>query len=187
VSRRNSLLRRYAGGDGSYPEEVLETAARETCRFRRVNDCVTFFARWKYEHPNSTRLPTALAEVRKSLGAKSASLAPNKIRAVRVLFDGKLADSGFSAKSAREMTNRFTKYYNHVIPFDESVLEAIWNRCDGPRCAAARREVEGMLGLQEGGFSDFPAMKRGGATRHQTSPLESSSTKRGLSPEPAFD
>jgi hypothetical protein len=188
VSRRNSLLRRYAGGDGSYPEDVLETAARETCRFRREFDCVTFFARWEYEYPNSTRLPTALATVRQSLGAKSASPAQNKIRAVRVLFDGKRAASEFSAKSAREMTNRFTKYYNHVIPFDESVLEAIWNRCDGPRCAAARREVEEMLGMQEGGFRAFPATKREGATtRHQTSPLESSSTKRGLSPEPAFD
>jgi spermidine synthase len=187
VSRRNSLLRRYAGSDGSYSEEVLETAARETCRFRRYVDCATFFARWGYEHPDSTRLPTALAEVRKSLGSKRANLAPSKIRAVRVLFDGKLAASEFTARSASETTNRFTKYYNHVIPFDQGVLKAVWNRCGGPRCAAARREVEEMLGRPEGGFGDSRAMKREGATRYPRSPLESSPASRDRSPEPGFD
>ncbi len=82
------------------------------------------------------------------------------------------------------MTNRFMLHYNQVVPFDEGVLETIWNRCRGPRCAAARRMIEGNLGMQEDGFLDFPAIEQGGATRHPAAPLESSPATRDFSPEP---
>jgi hypothetical protein len=106
---------------------------------------------------------------------------------VRVLFDGKLGASGSPAKRARDITNRYTKYYNHVIPFDEGVLEEAWNRCRGPSCAAGRHAVEQMLGMQAGGSGTFPAMKHGDETRYPASPLDSSPTKLDLSPEPEFD
>jgi len=70
-----------------------------------------------------------------------------------------------------------------VVPFDEAVLDAIWNRCRGPRCAAARRETEERLGMQEDGSWAFPAMKPGDATRYPASPLETSPTPPALSPE----
>jgi spermidine synthase len=187
VSRRNSLLRRYAEDDSSYPEEILEVAAREMCRFERLNDCLTFFALWKYEYPHSPRLSTALAEVRATLGAQYTSLAPKKIEAVRVFFEGKLAASDFPVTRARKMTNRFTTYYNHVIPFDEGVIELIWNHCSGRGCAAARREVEEGLGLQQAGSSAFPPMKRGRAIRYPAPPLESSPAMLGSSPEAESD
>jgi spermidine synthase len=184
VSRRNSLLRRYAGGDGSYPEEVLEMAARETCRFRRFDDCVTFFARWGSDHPDSARLRTALAEVRTSLKSRQASLAANKIGAVRLLFDEELAAPSFTAAKAAEVTNRFMAHYNHAVPFDEGVLETIWNRCRGTRCAAARREVEEQLGMREGGFWPTSERKWEGTSRYQASPPGSSPTTPDLFPEP---
>jgi len=185
VSRRNSLLRRHAAADGSYTEEALEAAARETCRFKRLEDCLAFLARWASEHPDSPRLKTVRAEVRESLGAKKEKISPVTLRTARAFFDGKLATNRFTAEKATAMTDQFITYYNHVIPFDVGVLEMIWNRCRGPRCASARREAERELGMQEDGFGDFPTPKRGGATRHLASPPETSPAT--LSPNPESD
>jgi predicted membrane-bound spermidine synthase len=187
VSRRNSLLHRYGGGGDRHAEEILEAAARETCRFKRADGCLTFFARWAYDHPRSPRLRTVLAEVRTSLGARKESLAPNKISDARALFGGKVNASKLPLARIQALTNRFTKHYNHVIPFDEGVLEAIWNHCRGPGCEEARRQAEGRLGMQEGGSWAFPAPEQGGATRHLTPPLESSPATPGLSPGAEFD
>jgi hypothetical protein len=187
VSRRNSLLRRYGGGGDRHAEEVLEAAARETCRFKRADGCLTFFARWAYDHPRSPRLQTVLAEVRTSLGARKASLAPNRISDARVLFGGEFSASMLPLARAQTLTDRFTKHYNHVVPFDEGVIEAIWNRCRGPGCEEARHQAEGRLGMHEDGSWAFPALEQGGATRHLTPPLESSPATRGLSPGPEFD
>jgi SAM-dependent methyltransferase len=185
VSHRNSLLRRHAAADGSYTEEALEAAARETCRYNRREDCLAFFARWAYEHPKSPRLRTVLAEVRESLGAKKEEISPGKLQTARAFFDGKLAAARFTAKKATAMTHQFMTYYNHVVPFNQDVLEVIWNRCRGPRCASARREVASELGMQEDGFRDFLTTKRGGATRHLASPPETSPAT--LSPNPESD
>jgi hypothetical protein len=125
------------------------------------------------------------AEVRESLGAKKEELSPEKLRTARAFFDGKLATPRFTAKKATAKTDQFMTYYHHVIPFDVGVLEMIWNRCGGPRCASARREAERELGMQENGFGDFPTKKRGGATRHLASPPETSPAT--LSPNPESD
>jgi predicted membrane-bound spermidine synthase len=183
VSRHNSLLRRYEGSGDRYAEETLEAAAREMCRFNRPEGCLTFFARWAYDHQRSPRLQTVLAEMRTNLGDRQSNLAPKKIRDVQVLFDGKFNTSKLSLAKAGKMTNRFSTHFNHAVPFDLDVLEAIWDRCHGRGCAAARREVEGKLKMQAGGTSAFPAMKPGGATQYPATPPESTTATPDTSPE----
>ena len=187
VSRRNSLPRRYWGGGDPYPEEMLEAGARESCRFLRMEDCVTFFARWAYDHPQSPRRQTVLAEVRRSLGARQANLAQNKIDDLQVFFGGKFKAAALSLAQARALTDRFAKYYNHAVPFDGDTIEAIWDRCRDLRCGTARREAEGML---EDGSWTFSAAKRRGAkvpTGYVTRLPELSPATPDLSPEPEFD
>ncbi|MBW1844669.1 MAG: hypothetical protein JRJ05_10035 [Deltaproteobacteria bacterium] len=187
MSRRNSLLRRYAGGGDRYEEEILEAAARESCRFNRLKACRTFFARWAYDHPQSPRLQTVLAEVRTSLGTRHANLAPNMISDMQVFFGGEFNVSKMPLAKAQALTSQFTTHYNHAVPFDEGVLETIWNHCRGPRCSAERRKIEGILGMREGGPSAFPAVKQGDATDYPASPLESSPTTLDSSPEPEYN
>jgi hypothetical protein len=102
---------------------------------------------------------------------------------VQVLFDGKFNTSKLSLAKAGKMTNRFSTHFNHAVPFDLDVLEAIWDRCHGRGCAAARREVEGKLKMQAGGTSAFPAMKPGGATQYPATPPESTTATPDTSPE----
>jgi hypothetical protein len=187
VSRRNSLLRRYGGGGDPYPEETLEAGARESCRFLRMEACATFFARWAYDHPESPRRQAVLAEVRRSVGARQASLAPNKIDELQIFFGGKRNASALSLAQTQALTNRFAKHYNHAVPFDGGAIDAIWDRCRDLRCGTARRKAEGML---EDGSWTFSAAKPRGAkvpTGNVTHSLELSPATPDLSPEPEFD
>ena len=122
---RNALLRRYWGVGDAYPEELLEAGARENCRFLRLKECVTFFARWAYDHPQPPRRQTVLAEVRKSLGVRQANLAPNKIDDLQVFFGEEPNASALFLAQARALTGRFAKHYNHAVPFDRDAIEAI--------------------------------------------------------------
>jgi hypothetical protein len=186
VSLRNSLLRRYGGGGDPYPEEILEAGARESCRFARVEECVTFFARWAYDHPQSPRRQTVLAEARKSLGARQSNLAPNKIDGLQVFFGGKSKASALSLAQARSLTDRFAKYYHHAIPFDGDAIKAIWDRCHDLRCGTARRKAEGML--EDGSWTFSKAEQRGAKvpTGNVTRSLEPSPETPEFSPESEF-
>jgi spermidine synthase len=184
VSRRNSLMRRYAGGGDRFTEEILEAAARELCRFSHMEHCATFFGRWAYDHPQSSRLQTVLAETRTSLKGRQSIIAPDKIDDLRFLFGGEINDTKLTVGEAQELTNRFSTHFNHAVPFDIGVIETIWNRCRGPRCAEARRKVNEKLRAQGGGILAFPAGRREGATQHLASPLESNPTTPGPSPGP---
>jgi hypothetical protein len=187
MSRRNSLLRRYGEDGGRYTEEVLEAAARETCRFSRMEHCLTFFARWAYDHPQSPRLRAVLAEARRALESRQASLAPNRIEDVQAFFEGKFDTGTLPLAEAQALTDRFTAHYSHAVPFDVNVLDAIWDRCRDLRCGTARRKVEQKLGMLEDGSRALPARERGGARGYPTPPPESSPATPGLSPEPELD
>jgi hypothetical protein len=187
MSRRNSLLSRYGGGGEPYPEEILEAGARENCRFLRMDECATFFARWAYDHPESRRRQTVLAEVRKSLGSRKTNIAPNKIDELQVFFGGKFNASSLSLAQAQALTDRFAKHYNHAVPFDGDALETIWDRCSDLRCGTARRKAKRML---EDGSWTFSAAKQRGAkvpTGNVTHSLEPSPATPDLSPEPDLD
>jgi predicted membrane-bound spermidine synthase len=187
VSRRNSLVRRYGGGGGQYTEEVLEAAARETCRFNRMEHCLTSFARWAYDHPESPRLRAVLAEARRRLESRQAIIGPKKIDDMQVLFEGKFNASTLPLAEAQALTDRFAKHYNHAVPFGEDVIEAIWNRCRDLRCGTARRKAEARLGMLEDGSRAFPALEQGGAGGYLTTSPESSPTTLGRSPGPESD
>jgi hypothetical protein len=158
-----------------------------------MEECLTFFARWAYDHPQSPRRQTVLAEVRRSLGARQANLAPNKIDDLEVFFGGKFKASALSLAQARSLMNRFAKHYHHAVPFDEDVVEAIWSRCRDLRCGTARRKAEGML--EDGSWTFSKAEQRGARvpTGYVTrSPELSPATsdlppEPDLSPEPEFD
>jgi len=171
VSRRNALMGRYKKGEDRYSEEILEAGARETCRYKHLKDCLTYFARWANDHPQSPRMQTVLAEVRESLGDRRATIAPNKIRDMKVLFEENINTTKLGFEKVRSLTNLYTTHYNHAVPFNENVLEAIWNRCHGPRCTRARRTVE-RIWRQQGAPSALPAMDQKGAARYMASPPE---------------
>ncbi|MCH7576703.1 MAG: fused MFS/spermidine synthase [Chloroflexi bacterium] len=181
VSLRNSLLRRYGGVSDAYPEELLEAGARENCRFHRIKECVTFFARWAYDHPESTRRQAALAEMRRGARARQADLAPNEIGDVQRLFDRKFGASTLPYARVWELVSLYATHYNHAVPFDEDVLDDIWSRCQDLRCGTARRKVERML--EEGSWDLPPIAEKNAVTRVRRSPRDASPTTPDLSPE----
>src|SRR5262249_7235425 len=153
VGARNSLLRRYAqGADGRLSEDALEDAASECCRYNRINDCAAFFARWKHDHPDSARLPVALAGARRAV-AEPELLSEANLASIARLFDA--ADDGRGAARplarAEGITRRYRRYYHHAVPFDRSVLEAAWSACGVEGCEAERLAAEEVLGPLDGG------------------------------------
>jgi SAM-dependent methyltransferase len=149
VSVHNSLLRRYAGGGAALSEEILEIAARETCRLDRRVQCATFFARWAFDHPGSTRRRTTLTELRLETGVRNQNphLEAGRLRELQPLYSGEIRpESGpLTSRAALLMTTRFLNYYHHAVPFDRRVLDVAWSRCEGESCAPARRKIEVYL------------------------------------------
>ena len=147
VAAQNALLRRYAGGNGPYSEDVLEAATTEICRFNRRNDCATWFARWTFDYPDSPRLRTALAEAREK-NERRPGLRPRRLAGLRPLFAGKAPRTKGKAPlmQAVQLTERFLGFYSHLVPFDRRALETAWSRCRGKACAEARLEAESYLG-----------------------------------------
>ena len=182
VSLRNSLLRRYGGVSDAYPEELLEAGARENCRFRRIKECVTFFARWAYDHPESPRRQAVLAEMRRGARTRQADLAPNEIGDVQRLFDRKFGASTLPYARVWELVSLYATHYNHAVPFHEDVLDDIWSRCQDLRCGTARRKVERML--EEGSWDPPPIAEKNAVTRVRRSPRDASPTTPDPSPEP---
>jgi hypothetical protein len=147
VSIRNSLLRRYAGGGTSLPEEILETAARETCRMNRGADCATFFARWAFDHPDSAHRGATLSELRRDLRPENPHIAPRLLGGLLTFYTGRVDPESDELTSARaqRLTLRFLNYYHHAVPFDPRALEEAWDRCQGDGCDAARAQSEKSL------------------------------------------
>ncbi len=152
VSLRNSLLLRYAGGGEVLPERLIETAAREMCRYRRTDECATLFTRWQMDRPGSPRFRRALAEVRRVNRASNAALTNAKLRQLRTLYDGRVADvpEKLLAQQAERLTARFLLHYHHAVPFDRSVIEAAWSRCRGDDCEERQRAAWRRLSSLDG-------------------------------------
>ncbi len=147
VSLGNSLLRRYAGDVASWSEEILENAARETCRFDRIADCATFFGRWTFDHPESPRLKAVLAEVRRTLRPRNLAIRPAQIRQLRAFYaePAREARDAVTPEEAAELTRLFLDHYHYAAPFDRRALEAAWDDCRGAGCQAERRRAEASL------------------------------------------
>jgi predicted membrane-bound spermidine synthase len=148
VGARNSLLRRYGqDAQGRWSEAVLEDAASEYCRYERFAECATFLARWKHDHPDSTRLAEALA------GARRAGMDPELVSDDNLTRIGWLYDHGDALQEVRRpllratrTTRRFHRFYHHAVPFDRERLAAVWRECRSDACEAPRRQAEEQLG-----------------------------------------
>jgi hypothetical protein len=154
MSVGNSLLRRYAGGTEVLPEESFEIAAREACRFKRMQDCASFVARWSVDYPDSALWRATLPTLRKSTLTRDTDLTAQRLGRLRSLYSGWII-SGEDAPPPRmvfqRVKNLFLNYYNHVVPFDRRVLEEVWGRC-GEDCESGRAGAEELLwGFDAGG------------------------------------
>jgi predicted membrane-bound spermidine synthase len=182
VSASNSLLLRFSGR-GPLPEEVLEAAARENCRFDRREECATFFARWSIDHPGSKRLEETLSEMRKQGGGRNPYLSPQGLARLRALYAGRIrvVDDEASLSVAEQLTNRFLRHYHHAVPFDRNVLEVAWSRCRGDRCEERRQKAEERLWIQDG---EEPVWVTPARARRRPAPgPEADDVSRQLGPE----
>jgi hypothetical protein len=72
---------------------------------------------------------------------------------VELLYRGALprdSTSGNPFRRATSLTNLFSTFYNHGIPFDRSLLRAAWSGCDGAgggssSCQMARVQANARL------------------------------------------
>jgi hypothetical protein len=154
VSVRNSLLRRHAGGGDALPEEILESAVRESCRFERRADCGTFFARWAFDHPGSQRRRAALAELRRTPDGNLPNLAPARLQELLALYSGRIRAGETGAiphADVQRLTHGFLSHYHHAVPFDRRAIAEAWDRCNGEGCAAGRRRAQADFWGFDGG------------------------------------
>jgi len=149
VGLRNSLLRRHARREKPLPEDIIETAAYETCRFNRNADCATYFALWGLLYPQSPTLEGALSASRKKGSDTSHYLAPKNLADIQGLFTG-MGPAGrdaYSAAEAERLTSVYRRHYNHVVPFDRDYLDQVWMRCQGADCEERRIRAERQIGI----------------------------------------
>ena len=152
IALQNSLLRRQARGDAPLPEESVEAAAFESCRFHRNEHCGTFFALWSLLYPQSPSLKGALSASRNKGDEASKYLTPMSLAALKVLFGVTQLEPGktYSAAEAENLTGRFRRHYHHVVPFSRDRLDEIWDRCRGDDCESRRIRAETEIGLPHG-------------------------------------
>jgi hypothetical protein len=186
VASRNSLLRRFAKSRGSLPEDVLEIAARETCRFSRQSECATFFARWGFDYPGSPLRRSTLTDVRSTgKGRINPYLTRAHLAGLQVLFGG--GGRGASRMRPEQMTDRFLRHYHHPVPFNRAVLEAAWSRCRGDKCEERRRLAEQRVGWIHADSAQR-AGRAGAAPRQaavaETSPADPYAQMQGVSQPP---
>jgi len=148
VSQRNSLLRAFGRSGKLGRGEVLEAAARESCRFGRYEECATLLARWRSDEAESPRLRATLEELRKEGGRAQEALKPGRLAQVEALYGGRIRKpTGEAAlRHAQRLTKRFLRHYHHAVPFERRVLDEAWERCQVEGCAEQRERAEGQLG-----------------------------------------
>jgi predicted membrane-bound spermidine synthase len=139
ISLHNSLLRRL-GGRGPLSEELLEAAALEACRAERREDCASWFGLWGASHPGSERLERALEAQRELGGNRVPQLSGASLSRIRMLHNRRALDSRepIPIDRAERITRVFLQHYHHAAPFDRRIFEALWERCDDPRCEKRR-------------------------------------------------
>jgi hypothetical protein len=152
IGLRNSLLRRHARGEKPLPEEIVEAATYESCRFNRNEHCGTFFALWSLLYPQSPTLQGALSASRKKASEASKYLTPKNLAAIQALFvgGGAAGRDAYSAAEAERLTGLYRRHYNHIVPFDRDYLEQVWDRCQGADCEERRARAETRIGMPEG-------------------------------------
>jgi spermidine synthase len=138
--RPRALLAELLGG-GPVPEEIAAAVTRHICESLRALECVTWLARWRYDHPESAdafRYDPRRIEHMESVEA----LEPKAVARVSSLFSTRaVVDPRHTSPLARAgaTTGLFSSMYVHAIPFDRRALRGVWNEC-----AASREDAAGM-------------------------------------------
>jgi spermidine synthase len=147
VGARNSLLRRFGGGQGRVSQDLLERVAREHCRSRRTLECATTLARWKFEHPGELRAD----ELRKELLPRARRELGNRNLDSLVVFFGRGGVDRLAGKTplnrAKQASANYLQHFYQPFPFERRVLRALWKACDAPDCDEERDKVEERVGI----------------------------------------
>jgi hypothetical protein len=141
--RPRALLARLLG-DGPVPEEIASSVAKHVCEARRISECVAWVARWRADHPASEAARRYDPRSVPKMGNREV-LSPQNIARVELLFRGQIPPEPASTnplRRAASLTQLFSTFYTHAIPFDRAVLRAGWSGCsaagDGVSCQTAR-------------------------------------------------
>ena len=161
-ARPTALLAQLLG-TGRIPEEIESNVTRHVCESQRVMECVTWLARWRTDHPESreARLydPRSIDSM-----AQVDVLSPQTIARVEQMFRGVIpperAQTNPVARAAL-LTNLFSTFYVHAIPFDRAVLRNAWSECGrggdlASTCHTARVHADGRLDRFELPRADNP-------------------------------
>jgi spermidine synthase len=125
-------------GDGPLPEDVVASVTRHVCESRRIVECGTWLARWRADHPDSQEAHSYDPRTLPRMRAYDA-ISPPMLARIERLFSGTVpADaSGGSLQRATALTNLFSSFYTHAIPFDRALLRSGWSSCDGGGVASS--------------------------------------------------
>jgi spermidine synthase len=140
-------------GSGPLPEEVVSSVTRHVCESREVTECAVWLARWRADHPGSQAARRYDPRSLPRMGAFDA-FSPFLLARVEKLFRGVVvpdpaASNGF--QRAMSLTNLFSSFYTHAIPFDRALLREGWSGCDGgaggtaSSCQGARMHANARL------------------------------------------
>jgi hypothetical protein len=166
IGSRNSLLRRYVGGEkGPLPEEISEIAVKEMVKLQLDAEMMTLLANWRRAHPKSEALNALLTELRNT--TKVGSLITDaQLGPLGRLFGGqRLAnlEGTRSLRRANRLSGLYLTHYHHAVPFDRGVLRAAWGTCSAKGCSKAQEKVEKRLGNIDAPRRDDVPRPRSGA------------------------
>ncbi len=150
--RPQALLAQELAG-APIPEQTLANVTRHVCENARVNECITWLARWRVDYPESKAAHIFDPRTVERMSQVEA-LAPPTIARVAELFRGNVPfDRGAPNPLARaaSFTNLFSTFYVHAIPFDRALLRRAWSGCNGAEqgssssCVTARFQANQRL------------------------------------------
>jgi predicted membrane-bound spermidine synthase len=159
VGRANSLVRRLAARHGGrLPEDLWGPLVFQTCRSRH-DLCLTLFAQWIHEVPESpTRERVASAVLGETRPGRKTQL--DLVRKFSRLYGGAplAPEAEDLLLAAKQATTNFVRYYHHAAPFSRRALAELWRRCEvdeerRDRCREARARAEERLGDLETGLA----------------------------------
>jgi hypothetical protein len=153
IGLRNSLIQRYADFFGEpISDSTHAKIVGETCK-HLPRQCVTLFAHWQHEVPDSPIREQLLAEILAQPHFAGATKGQLVDPVARLYGDGPIATDGAAdpVQAAIEASELYLAHFHHAAPFSRKALAAAWDRCEadaerGDRCRAARAEVERRLG-----------------------------------------
>jgi spermidine synthase len=149
--RPTALLAQLLGA-GPIPEEVEANVTRHLCTQQRVIECATWLARWRADYPQSKDARFYDPRTIETM-AQSELLNPGTIARIEQMFLGVVPpDRGQSNPVARaaQLTNLFSTFYVHAIPFDRALLRNAWSQCArggelASACQTARVHADSRL------------------------------------------